>query len=70
MQKLGATTVDHDLDRHFCMEQAKLQLERDPHDLPTLVINPDVASLFDFQFEDFRLENYDPHPHIRAKVAV
>ena len=52
------------------LEQAKLQLQREPHVLPALVINPQVTSLFDFQFEDFRLENYDPHPHIRAKVAV
>jgi len=52
------------------LEQARLQLGREPRPLPKLVINPEVTSLFDFQFEDFRLENYDPHPHIRAPVAV
>ncbi|MDP6469022.1 MAG: thymidylate synthase [Pirellulaceae bacterium] len=52
------------------LEQAKLQLQREPHDLPMLVTNAQVASLSDFRFEDFQLENYDPHPHIRAKVAV
>ena len=51
-------------------EQAKLQLTRDPRPLPTMWINPDVRSIFDFHFEDFRLENYDPHPHIRAPIAV
>jgi thymidylate synthase len=52
------------------IEQAHLQLSRSPRALPTLHINPDVKSIFDFQFEDFTLENYDPHPHIRAAVAV
>ncbi len=52
------------------LDQAKLQLQREPRALPKLIINPDVTSLFDFQFDDFQLENYDPHPHIRAKVAV
>lgn len=52
------------------IEQAKLQLTRDPRKLPVLKINPDVKSIFDFKFEDFTLENYDPHPHIKATVAV
>jgi thymidylate synthase len=52
------------------IEQAQLQLEREPRPLPTLRINPDVKSLFDFRYEDFRLENYNPHPHIPAPVAV
>ncbi|MDX1946243.1 MAG: thymidylate synthase [Pirellulaceae bacterium] len=52
------------------LEQAELQLSRDPRPLPTLRINPDVRSLFEFRYEDFRLENYDPHPHIAAPVAV
>jgi len=52
------------------LEQAKVQLQREPRALPTLTINPDVTSLFDFQFDDFRLEDYDAHPHIRAKVAI
>ena len=52
------------------VEQAKLQLTREPRKLPTMKINPDVKSIFDFQYEDFSLENYDPHPHIKAAVAV
>ncbi|MFP6563403.1 MAG: thymidylate synthase [Myxococcota bacterium] len=53
---------------HF--EQAALQLEREPRALPRLVLDPSVKSLFDFRYEHFRLENYDPHPHIPAPVAV
>lgn len=52
------------------LEQAKLQLGRQPRPLPTLKLNPDVINIFDFKFEDFTLENYDPHPHIKAPVAV
>ena len=52
------------------LEQARLQLSRDPRPLPSLRINPKVRSLFDFRFEDFAIENYDPHPHIKAPVAV
>ena len=52
------------------IEQANLQLSRDFKPLPTMKINPDVKSIFDFKFEDFTLEGYDPHPHIKAAVAV
>ena len=52
------------------VEQAKLQLSREPRALPQMRINPSVKSIFDFQYEDFTLENYDPHPHIKAEVAV
>jgi thymidylate synthase len=52
------------------LEQTKLQLSRDFRSLPQMKINPDVKSIFDFKFEDFTLENYDPHPHIKAEVAV
>ena len=52
------------------LEQVKLQLTREPRPLPNTVINPDAKSIFDFQYEDFRLEGYDPHPHIAAPVAV
>ena len=53
---------------HF--EQARQQLEREPRSLPRMVLNPDVRAVFDFQFEDFCLEDYDPHPHIKAPIAV
>lgn len=52
------------------LEQAELQLTRDFRPLPTMKINPDVKNIFDFKFEDFELLNYDPHPHIKAAVAV
>ena len=52
------------------MEQAKLQLSRDFRPLPVMKINKNVRSIFDFKFEDFDLQNYDPHPHIKAAVAV
>ena len=52
------------------IEQARLQLERTPRPLPVMRLNPDVKSLFDFRYEDFRLEGYDPWPHIAAKVSV
>ncbi|MFN6944955.1 MAG: thymidylate synthase [Cytophagaceae bacterium] len=52
------------------IEQAKLQLSRDFRPLPIMKINPEVKSIFDFKFEDFELQNYDPHPHIKAVVAV
>lgn len=52
------------------IEQTKLQLSRDFRTLPQMHINPDVKSIFDFKFEDFELKNYDPHPHIKADVAV
>ena len=52
------------------IEQAKLQLSRDLRPLPLMKIDPSVKSIFDFKFEDFSLENYDPHPHIKAAVAV
>lgn len=52
------------------LEQVKLQLTRTPHALPKMIINPQVKSIFDFQFEDFTLENYQHHPHIKAEVAV
>ncbi|HMX03397.1 MAG TPA: thymidylate synthase [Chitinophagales bacterium] len=52
------------------IEQAKLQLSREPRVLPQMKINPDVKDIFGFKFEDFELVNYDPHPHIKAKVSV
>ena len=52
------------------VEQAKLQLTREPRSLPTMLINPEVKDIFQFQYEDFHLENYDPHPHIKADVAI
>ncbi len=58
----------HIYTNHF--EQVQLQLTREPRPLPTMRINPDVHSIFDFQFEDFQLESYDPYPHIPGVVAV
>lgn len=58
----------HLYSNHF--EQARLQLSRAPRPLPRMWINPEVTDLFAFRFEDFRLEGYDPHPHIAAPVAV
>ncbi|MCB9799170.1 MAG: thymidylate synthase [Candidatus Omnitrophica bacterium] len=52
------------------MEQVKLQLSRSPRTLPVMKINPDVKNLFDFKYEDFTIEGYDPHPAIKAPVAV
>ena len=52
------------------IDQVKLQISREPRTLPTLWLNPDVSSLFDFTFDDVRLEGYDPHPHIAGAVAV
>jgi thymidylate synthase len=52
------------------VEQARLQLGREPRPLPEMRLNPEVASIFDFRFEDFELVGYDPHPHIPAPIAV
>jgi len=52
------------------IEQANLQLSREPRPLPTMKINPDVKDIFEFKFEDFTLEKYDPWPHIKGAVAV
>ena len=52
------------------LEQTELQLSRDLRALPTMKINPSVKDIFGFKFEDFELQNYDPHPHIKAEVAV
>lgn len=52
------------------LEQAKLQLSREPRPLPKMNINPNVKSIFDFKYEDFELENYNPWPHIKAAVSV
>jgi thymidylate synthase len=58
----------HLYDNH--LEQARLQLSREPRALPTMRIEPSVRSIFAFEFDHFRLENYNPHPHIPAPVAV
>ena len=58
----------HIYTNHF--EQVREQLGREPRALPVMRINPDVKSIFDFKYEDFTLENYNPHPHIKGVVAV
>tara|TARA_Y100001001_G_C7927303_1_gene280903 strand:- start:175 stop:969 length:795 start_codon:yes stop_codon:yes gene_type:complete len=58
----------HLYSNHF--EQAELQLSREPRALPTMRINPEVKDIFGFKYDDFTLEGYDPHPHIKAEVAV
>ena len=52
------------------MEQIELQLSRTPKDLPKMTLNPEIKDIFDFDFEDLTLENYDPHPHIKGAVAI
>ena len=52
------------------LEQARLQLTREPRALPKMHINPDVHDIFAFKFDDFTLSDYDPHPHIKAEVSV
>lgn len=58
----------HIYQNHF--EQVKLQLTREPRPLPTMEINPEVKNIFEFKYEDFTLQNYDPHPGIKAPIAV
>ncbi|WP_321300003.1 thymidylate synthase [Marinifilum fragile] len=60
-------------DAHIYMnhlDQVKLQLSRKPKDLPQMKINPDVKSIFDFKYEDFTLENYEAHPHIKGAISI
>ncbi len=52
------------------LEQARTQLQREPRQLPQMWIDPEINDLFGFRYEDFELQNYDPHPHIKAKVSV
>lgn len=58
----------HIYSNHF--DQIKLQLSREPKELPLMKINPEVKNIFDFRIDDFELTNYDPHPHIKGVVAV
>ncbi len=52
------------------LEQVRLQLRRQPRPLPTMKLNPNVKSIFEFTYDDFKLEGYDPHPHIKGEIAV
>ena len=52
------------------LEQTRLQLSRECKPLPVMKLNPEIRDIFDFKFEDFSLENYDPHPHIKGAVAI
>jgi thymidylate synthase len=58
----------HIYDNHI--EQLELQRSRVPKPLPKMILNPDITNIFDFTFDDFTLVDYDPHPHIKGKVAV
>jgi thymidylate synthase len=58
----------HIYNNHF--EQLELQLSREPKPLPKIILNPAVKNILDFTFEDFTLEGYEPHPHIKGAVAV
>ena len=58
----------HIYSNHF--EQVEEQLSREPRAIPSMKLNPEIKDIFGFKFEDFTLENYDPHPHIKAPVAV
>ena len=72
--RLDADELIHTLgDTHLYLnhlEPARLQLSRAPHPLPKVTLNPAVTDLFAFRDEDFSLEGYDPHPYIKAEVAV
>ena len=52
------------------LDQTKLQLSRETKPLPIMKINPEIKDIFEFKIEDFELQNYDPHPHIKAPVAI
>ena len=52
------------------IDQVKLQLSREPKSLPNLKMNPDKKDIFSFEFDDFKLEDYDPHPHIKGAISV
>lgn len=52
------------------LDQARLQLSREPRKLPIMKLNPEITNIFSFRFDDFELEGYDPHPHIKAEVAI
>jgi thymidylate synthase len=58
----------HIYNNHF--EQVALQLSREPKPLPKMILNPNVKNIFDFTFDDFTLEGYDPHPHIKGEVEI
>ena len=68
MSLIISPNVKHIYNNHF--EQIELQLSREPRPLPTMTLNPNVKDIFSFTYEDFTLENYDPHPTIKGSVAV
>ena len=67
----GFNSVEkYGLDDVLMANKKGTQLSRDPKPLPKMILNPEIKDIFDFKFEDFTLENYDPHPHIKGVVAV
>jgi thymidylate synthase len=68
----ASQTIDRIIDIFppYQQDQVKLQLTRKPRPLPIMEINPDVKDIFSFQYEDFELKGYDPHPHIKGAISI
>ena len=69
-KRSGNESAGHSVAREQPLEQARLQLTRDPRPLPRMELNPEIKNIHEFKFEDFQLLGYDPHPSIKAPIAV